>query len=100
LRFIGLIALTAAFAIAVLDGARTLADQKLEYTPLGITLAYALRDNFAQLPALAAKIHPKLWDPILIWLLYAPTFVALAIAGIVLMFLSRSREEEAIGARH
>ena len=29
------------------------------------------------------------WDPVLLWVLYAPTFLDLAVLGIVLTFLSR-----------
>ncbi len=98
-RLIGLLTLAAAFAAAVIDGARTLADQQLEFTPLGVTLSYVLRDKFAALPALVAKIHPKLWDPVLLSVLYSPTFLALAVIGVALMALTRTRAEEPIGVR-
>ena len=99
-RLVGLLTLAGAFASAVIDGARTLADQQLELTPLGGTLGYVLRDKFAALPALVAKIHPKLWDPVLLSVLYVPTFLALAVLGVTLMLLTRSRREPgAIGAR-
>ena len=99
-RLLGLLALAGAFASAVIDVARTLADQRLEMTPLGATLAYVLRDKFAALPALVARIHPKLWDPVLLSVLYVPTFLALALLGVALMVLTRSRgEPNAIGAR-
>ena len=99
-RLAGLLTLAGAFASAVIDGARTLADRQLELTPLGATLAWALREKFAALPALVARIHPKLWDPVLLSVLYVPTSVALAILGFALMMLTRSRGEPgAIGAR-
>jgi hypothetical protein len=99
-RLVGLLTLAAAFAAAVIDGARTLADQRLEMTPLGATLAYFLRDKFAALPALVGKISPKLWDPVLLSVLYAPTFLALALLGIALMIFTRPRGERgAIGSR-
>jgi hypothetical protein len=99
-RFLGIVTLAGAFAAAVIDGARTLADQKLEMTPLGATLGYVLRDKFAALPALVAKINPKLWDPVLLSVLYAPTFLALALIGVVLMILTRARRAPgAIGRR-
>ena len=99
-RLIGLLALAGAFASAVIDGARTLADQRLEMTPLGEILGYVLRDKFAALPALVVRIHPKLWDPVLLSVLYVPTFLALAILGAVLLVFTRGRSEpEALGAR-
>ncbi len=99
-RLLGLLTLSGAFAAAVIDGARTIADQRLEMTPLGATLGFLLRDKFAALPAMVARIHPKLWDPVLLSVLYAPTFVALAILGVALMLLTRSRSDPGtIGAR-
>ena len=91
--------LASAFATAVIDGARTLADQQLELTPLGVTLAYVMKDRFAALPDLVGRISPKLWDPVLLSVLYAPTFVALAVVGFALMAITRRRQEEPIGAR-
>ncbi len=98
-RLVGLLTLAAAFAAAVIDGARTLADQQLEFTPLGATLGYVLREKFAALPTLAARIHPKLWDPVLLSLLYAPTFLALAVVGVALMAFTRARNEDSFRGR-
>jgi len=99
-RLLGLLTLAGAFAAGVIDGARTLADQRLELTPLGATLAYVLRDKFAALPALVGRINPKLWDPVLLSVLYVPTFLALAILGLALMVVTRARgEPDVIGAR-
>jgi hypothetical protein len=98
-RLLGLVTLAAAFAAAVIDGARTLADQRLEFTPIGASLAYLLRDKFAALPTLAARISPKLWDPVLLSLLYAPTFLALAVIGFALMAFTRPRGGDSFRAR-
>jgi len=99
-RGIGLLTLAGAFAAAVLDGARTLADQRLEFTPLGLTLAALSPTKFATLPALAAKIHTKLWDPVLVTVMYIPTFFILVVIGLALIAFTRKRREPgAIGAR-
>jgi hypothetical protein len=87
-RALGLVALAAAFASAVIDGARSIANNALSVTPLGAALARLAPAKMEQLPALAAKIHPKLWDPVLIDVLYVPTSVALAVVGIALMALA------------
>jgi hypothetical protein len=87
-RALGLVALASAFAAAVMDGARSIANNTLSWTPLGATLARLAPAKFEQLPAAAAKIHPKLWDPVLIDVLWAPTSVALAVVGIALMALA------------
>ena len=99
-RLIGLLALAGAFAAAVLDAARTLADQRLEFTAAGTTLAALAPNNFAALPALATKIHPKLWDPVLLSILYVPTALWLAIIGVALIAFTRPRHApDAIGVR-
>jgi hypothetical protein len=85
--------LAGAFAAAVIDGARSLADQKLTLTPLGNALGSQFPAKMAALPALARKIHPLLWDPVLLWVLYRPTFVDLAVLGLVFMLISRSRRD-------
>jgi len=87
-RALGLLALAAAFAAAVWDGAHSIANNALLWTALGTTLAQLAPAKFEQLPEQAAKIHPKLWDPVLIDLLWVPTSVALAGIGIALMALA------------
>jgi len=90
-RAIGLFCLAGAFAAAVLDGARSIADQKLALTPLGVTLATAFPAKFPLLPALVAKVHPLLWDPVLLSVLYVPTSIDLAVVGLVLFAFSGAR---------
>ncbi len=89
-RAIGLLLLAGAFAAAVIDGARSLADQTLTLTPAGIALGAAFPAKMTALPALARNVHPWLWDPVLLKILYAPTFVDLAVAGFLIMLVSRS----------
>ena len=83
-RALGWIGLAGAFAVAVMDGARSIANDALSLTPLGATLARLAPAKFEQLPGLVAKIHPKLWDPVLLDVLYVPTSVVLAGVGILL----------------
>ena len=47
LRLVGLLLLAGAFAAAVIDGARSLADQKVELSSMGTVLAYASPAKFA-----------------------------------------------------
>jgi hypothetical protein len=88
LRALGLVALAAAFASAVIDGARSIANNTLAWKPLGMALEQLLPGRVERLQAWAGKIHPKLWDPVLIDVLWVPTSVALAVVGIVLMALA------------
>lgn len=90
-RIVGLFCLAGAFAAAVLDGAKSIADQKLALTPLGVTLATAFPSKFPLLPVYVRKLHPLLWDPVLLSVLYVPTFLDLAVLGLVLMAFSRAR---------
>jgi hypothetical protein len=80
LRLIALVSLAGAFAAAVIDGARSLADQKIEFTPMGRTLATAF-------PYVSARA-PVLWDPVLLKLLYAPAALDLAVLGAALFYLA------------
>jgi hypothetical protein len=90
-RAIGLLLLAGAFAAAVTDGARSLADQALTLTSMGAALGTVFPAKMAALPALARKIHPLLWDPVLLRILYVPAFVDLAVLGLVFMLISMPR---------
>jgi hypothetical protein len=91
IRALGFLALAGAFVIAVEDGARSLANGALSLTPLGASLAKLAPQKFEALPALAAKISPKLWDPVLIHALWLPTSAALLILGALLAGLASPR---------
>ena len=86
-RTLGLLALVGAFAAAVVDGARSIANNAWSLTPLGAALGRIAPAKLAALPALAGRINPKLWDPVLIDVLYVPTSLVLAALGIALMAL-------------
>ena len=91
LRALGLILLAGAFVSAVMDGARSIANNDIVLTPLGVTLARAAPLKFAAFAAMSARVHPKLWDPVLIHALYVPTFLALTALGLALMALTERR---------
>ena len=91
IRALGFLALAGAFVLAVEDGARSLANGAVMLQPLGGSLARLAPQKFQQLPALAAHIHPKLWDPVLIDVLWIPTSAALLLLGAMLAALSSPR---------
>ncbi len=91
LRFVGLILLAGAFAAAVIDGARSLAAQQVMLTTMGRALAYALPSKFLLLEPFVKRLHPLLWDPVLVAILSAPAFVDMAALGFVLFYLVRPR---------
>ena len=98
-RFCGLMLLAGAFAAAVVDGARSLADQRVELTSMGRALDYAFPSKFPLLqPFVEQRLRqPLLWDPVLLDILSAPAFVVLALLGLILFYLVR-RRPPAIGA--
>jgi len=89
LRLVGLAVLAGAFAAAVIDGARSLADQKVEFTSMGFVLARAFPAKFALMHDYLVKKAPLLWDPVLVDALYAPATLDLAVLGAVLLYLAR-----------
>ena len=91
LRLVGLLMLAGAFAAAVIDGARSLADQKLEVTSMGWAVAHAFPAKFALMQAYVVKKAPMAWDLLVVNLLYAPATLDLAVFGAVLFYLARRR---------
>jgi hypothetical protein len=92
LRFVGLILLAGAFAAAVIDGARSLAAQQVALTPMGVALDLAFPSKFPLLqPFVEKRLHPLLWDPVLLDILSAPAFLDLAVLGFALIYLVRPR---------
>ena len=63
LRLVGLLLLAGAFAAAVIDGARSLADQKVELSSMGTVLAYAFPAKFALMHDYVVKKAPMLVGP-------------------------------------
>jgi hypothetical protein len=99
LRFVALLMLAGAFAAAVIDGARSLADQKLEFYSMGWALAHAFPSKFPLLqPFVEKHFGPRAWDPALLDVLSAPAFVELAVVGFLLFAIARPRAPRDRGA--
>lgn len=93
-RFLGLLAVAGAFVGLIVDGARTIANAQLDYTPLGQILFQAFPSHFPMLePAITRHVHPFVWDPLLINLLLAPAALVGFGIGLVLMWLGRKPVE-------
>ena len=91
-RFLALMLLAGAFAAFVIDGARSLADSALVLTPLGQTLITLFPTKFPLLqPAIERHVAPFLWDPVVVTLLLAPTWLVAGVLGAALMRLTRKR---------
>jgi hypothetical protein len=93
LRFVGLICLAAAFILVVVDGMKSIVDNRLS-----ITSVRALWEliNAGSLQKLKPLIEPYaagfLWDPVMIAILAAPSWSLLGVFGILLLLLGRRKK--------
>ena len=96
-RALGVLLLAGAFAAAVVDSARSLADQHLTMTPTGLALATIFPTKFELWSKVVQTRLPHfVWDPLRVWILYAPAFLDLGVLGLVFTSLSRpTRQPEA-----
>jgi len=93
-RALGVLLLAGAFAAAVVDAARSLADQQFTVTSMGLALATIFPAKFELWTTVAQTRLPHfVWDPVLLWILSAPTFVDIGVLGIVLTIISRPQTQ-------
>jgi hypothetical protein len=84
--------LAGAFVAAVIDGASSIGADQLSLHRLGDTLYWAMPAKFPLLqPLIERELGPAAWDPILLTLLKAPTFLVFALLGAGLLYLVRRR---------
>ena len=70
------------------DGARSIANSALRFTPFGETLLTFVGERFRQLqPMVERNLHPMLWDPVLVNVLQVPTAAAGLLLGFLLLWL-------------
>ena len=81
----------------MIDGARSIANAGLRFTPVGEVLSGVIQERYQLIqPAIERNIHPWLWDPALLTLLRAPVALAALLLGFALLWLGR-RPDEVIG---
>ena len=90
-RLIGLALVAGAFAAAVIDGARTIAASRLTLTQMGQTLYWISPTKLGALQSVVQQIYAPLWDPVLLNILRAPSWVVLGVVGAALLYLLRRR---------
>jgi hypothetical protein len=93
LRLLGYLLVAAGFVALVIDGARSIANSAVQYTPLNqalVTLFGARMD--ALRPAVERNIHPLLWDPVLTNVLLAPAALIAFLLGFLLLKLGAPPE--------
>jgi hypothetical protein len=100
LRFLGLIALTAALAAVIMDAARSIAASGVRLTelqPLWLALSpesFAAFREFVQV-RLAPSLGTWLWDPLTVSVLAGPVSVELVALGFALLLAGARRKRRA-----
>jgi hypothetical protein len=92
-RFVGFWILAGGFIALIHDGTKSIAGNQVFVTKLGDTW-YALHPNSLQLlePALTRHVHEFLWDPLMLTVLTAPTWLVLGIIGALFMLIGRKKK--------
>lgn len=87
-RVLGYLLVAGGFVALLTDGARSIANSALRFTPLGETALSFLGEPFRQLqPGVERNLHPMLWDPVLVNVLQVPTAAAGLLLGFLLLWL-------------
>lgn len=92
-RLTGFLLLAAGFVALVADGTRSIVAGALRFSSIADSLNQFAPGRLAQAQMALTSLHPALWDPAAIWLLGAPTGVALSFVGLALMWLGRAPRE-------
>jgi hypothetical protein len=93
LRFIGLLLLALAFVFFVYDGTKAIANQQWIYMKVSDTWALVDQTTLVKLqPAIEAHAPHWLWDPVMLTVLNAPTWLVLAILAAILILLGRKKK--------
>lgn len=91
----GYLLVAGGFVALLTDGARSIANSVLRFTPLGETLLTLIGERFRLLqPAVERNLHPMLWDPVLVHVLQMPTAAAGLLLGFLLLWLGAARKPE------
>jgi hypothetical protein len=93
LRSLGLWILAGGFVFFVYDGTKSIAGDQIYITKLG-DVWNAVNSSSLQLlqPAIERHVAQWLWDPVLLSVLTAPTWLVLAVLGAILMLLGRRKK--------
>jgi hypothetical protein len=93
LRFLGLWILAAAFVFLVYDGTKSIAAGMVLTKPFGETWNDINSNSLLLLqPAIERHVAVWLWDPVILSILTAPTWLVLGVIGIVLILLGRKKK--------
>jgi len=95
-RFLGLWLIAGALVALVVDGTKTIAASSVTTTPLGyawysISPASLMRAQEFVQRQVETYIGHWLWDPIIQWILMAPTWAVIGAMGVWLVYIGRRR---------
>jgi hypothetical protein len=93
LRSLGLWILAGGFVFFVYDGTKSIAGDQIYITKLG-DVWNAVNSSSLQLlqPAIERHVAQWLWDPVLLSVLTAPTWLVFAVLGAILTLLGRKKK--------
>jgi len=92
-RFIGLVCLALAFILAIYDGTKSIAGNNLYLTSVQALWDLINAGSLARLkPLIVPYANGYLWDPLMVGLLAAPSWVVLGALGIVLLLCGRKKK--------
>jgi hypothetical protein len=91
-RFIGLWILAAGFVALVRDGTKSIAGNAVFITKLSEDWNNLHPASLASIQPAIERHAPWLWDPVMLAILAAPTWLALGIIGSILMLVGRKRK--------
>jgi hypothetical protein len=91
IRLVALVLLAGGFAVAVVDGTRSITADALVFTSTGDFATILAPNRFARLEPALTRINPLLWKPVAVDLLMVPAALTLAFLGLLLLWLVRRR---------
>jgi hypothetical protein len=95
-RLLAYIALSLAIIAAVLDAARSVGASQLTMTSLQESWQSISPSSLALAEtSIKTHIYPILWDPLMLWILEAPTFVIFALLAFLFYAVGYKRENKA-----
>jgi hypothetical protein len=91
-RFIGLWLLAGAFIALVIDGTRSITAGRIVIMPVAEAWIAVHPSSIEWAKTMIERdLSPRLWDPLMLYILYAPLWALFGILGLLLVFLGRRR---------
>jgi hypothetical protein len=91
LRLLGLVLLAGAFAALIIDGTRSIAGGKVEFTSFGELLLWVVPKQLETLKTQLDHANHYLWDPVALRLLALPTWSIAGFIGFLLIAIAQKK---------